>query len=163
MKSLYWTEGECPKSYFGGFVIEPAANGFSLYQRGEFVMSSDSAQELKQEACRIVFAPGDGDDNEVSSGYEDLRRILLSAFDQSARGKGKERHANDKPFNEQPIMQIARMVGLGGHAYQVCKKAQEACGMHQRDQHEAAIAEFKGVIVYAAAAILLIEESMSRK
>lgn len=97
--------------------------------------------------------------NDIPAGYDDLHRILMSAFDQSARGKGKERHANDKPFNVQPIMEIARMVGLGGHAYQCMKKTQEAVGMSNRGSHDAAIAEFKGVIVYAAAAIKLIEES----
>lgn len=95
----------------------------------------------------------------IPPGYEDLFSILMGAFDQAAHGKGKERHANDKPFDKQPIMEIARMVGLGGHAYQICKKTQEAVGMSGRGQHEAAIAEFRGAIVYAAAAIKLIQES----
>lgn len=90
-------------------------------------------------------------------GYESLARILQKAYDQSAKGKGKERHAKDKPFDQQPIMEIARMVGVGGHSYQMCKKAQEATGMVDREHYDAAIAEFRGVIVYAAAAILLVE------
>lgn len=90
-------------------------------------------------------------------GYEDLARILQGAYDQSAKGKGKERHANDKQFNQQPIMEIGRMVGVGGHTYQICKKAQEAGGMVDRGKLEAAKAELRGVMVYAAAAILLIE------
>lgn len=90
-------------------------------------------------------------------GYENLARILQGAYDQSAKGKGKERHANAKPFDKQPIMEIARMIGVGGHSYQICKKAQEATGMVQREKLDAAIAEMRGVIVYAAAAILLIE------
>lgn len=90
-------------------------------------------------------------------GYEDLARILQGAYDQSAKGKGKERHANDKPFNKQPIMEIGRMVGVGGHTYQICKKAQEAGGMVDRGKLEAAKAELRGAMVYAAAAILLIE------
>ena len=49
------------------------------------------------------------------------------------------------------------MVGVGGHSYQMCKKAQEATGMVNRQNYDAAIAEFRGVIVYAAAAILLVE------
>ena len=89
-------------------------------------------------------------------GYESLGRILQGAYDQSAKGKGKERHANDKSFDRQPIMEIARMVGVGGHSYQMCKKAQEATGMVDRDKLDAAIAEFRGVIVYAASAILLV-------
>lgn len=93
----------------------------------------------------------------IADGYEDLQRVLQLAFDQSANGKGKERHANDLPFNEQPIMQIGRMVGVGGHTYQICKKAQEATGMVNRGALEAAKAEMLGAIVYAAAAYLLIE------
>ena len=90
-------------------------------------------------------------------GYESLGRILQTAYDQSAKGKGKKRHANNKPFEKQPIMAIGGMVGVGGHTYQVCKKAQEATSMVAREEYDAAIAELRGVIVYAAAAILLIE------
>ena len=91
-------------------------------------------------------------------GYHDLARILSGAFDQSARGKGRERHANSKPFKNQPIMEIARMTGIDAHSYQIMKKAQEASSMFKRGDFEAAKAEFRGVIIYAAAAILLAEE-----
>lgn len=91
-------------------------------------------------------------------GYEHLARILALAYDQSARGKGKERHGNGLAFDKQPIMEIARMSGLGGHIYQMMKKAQEAGTMHMNGYHDAAIKEFYGVMVYAAAAVKLIEE-----
>lgn len=91
-------------------------------------------------------------------GYEHLARILKLAYAQSAHGKGKERHANSLPFHEQPIMQISRMVGLAGLSYQICKKVQEATTMVARDRQPAAVQEFLGAIVYAAAAILLTEE-----
>lgn len=92
-------------------------------------------------------------------GYEELASILEQAYNQSAKGKGKKRHANNLPFKEQPIMEIGRMSGIGGHVYQIMKKAQEAGNMHKRGEYEAAIAEFYGVIVYAAAAVLLTEEA----
>jgi hypothetical protein len=95
----------------------------------------------------------------TEKGYEELARILEQAYNQSAKGKGRKRHANNLPFREQPIMEIGRMSGIGGHVYQIMKKAQEAGNMHKRGEHEAAIAEFYGVIVYAAAAVLLAEES----
>ncbi|MBS4051289.1 MAG: hypothetical protein KGZ69_08800 [Methylomonas sp.] len=95
--------------------------------------------------------------------YGPLRRVLGSAFSQSASGKGRERHANNKPFLEQPIMEIARMVGLGGHTYQVCKKAQEATSMASRNEFEAAKAEMLGIIVYASAGFLLIEELQEKE
>lgn len=93
-----------------------------------------------------------------AEGYGDLARILSGAFDQSAHGKGKQRHSNGRPFREQPIMALARLTGIDAHAYQISKKATEASAMFKRGDLEAAMAEFRGVIVYAAAAILLTEE-----
>lgn len=91
-------------------------------------------------------------------GYERLAGILQEAHDQAARGKGKARHANGKPFPRQPIMEIARMVGPGYPLGQIMKKAQEARSMAVRGEHDAARAELLGIINYAAAAVLLIEE-----
>lgn len=88
-------------------------------------------------------------------GYAPLANALAAAYTQSAYGKGKERHANSKPFDEQPIMEIVRLfgqAGIVGHAYQIIKKAQEAGNMALRGKKDAARAEFLGVIVYAAAA-----------
>ena len=90
--------------------------------------------------------------------YAPLRRVLDAAYDQAANGKGKERHANDKPFTAQPIMEIARMVGPGYQLWQAMKKAQEAGGMLDRGQHDRAKAELLGAINYLAACYLLIEE-----
>lgn len=90
--------------------------------------------------------------------YASLAAILDAALAQASEGKGKERHANGKPFLEQPIMEIGRMVGPGGHAYQIAKKAQEAVGMAARGEYAAAEAEMLGVIVYAAADVLLLRE-----
>jgi hypothetical protein len=87
-------------------------------------------------------------------GYDPLRHVLQLAFDQAAKGKGKERHATDKPFLEQPIMEIARMVGPGYQLGQAMKKAQEA----SRLPNERARAELLGAINYLAAAYLLLEE-----
>lgn len=127
------------------------------FQLNEFGWTFDS------QGCNIAGLLRDTfDDPRGVAGYEDLARILDRAYDQSARGKGRERHANDKPFRQQPIMEIARMVGLGGHAYQICKKTQEAVGMANRGDSAAAIAEFYGAIVYSAAAVLLIEETMQQ-
>lgn len=97
-------------------------------------------------------------------GYDTLARILGDAFVQSAFGKGKKRHANARPFDDQPISTIPELlgpVGVGGTAYQVIKKTQEAVGMHQRGDRAAAIAELLGAIVYAAATIRVIEKDMA--
>ena len=92
---------------------------------------------------------------EPSVDYAPLYRVLMDAYDQAANGKGKERHANDKPFTEQPIMEIGRMVGMGFNLGQAMKKAQEASRM----KPEAAKRELYGAINYIASAILLIEEA----
>ena len=96
--------------------------------------------------------------DKVSTDYAKLRDILDHAYNQAARGKGKIRHANDKEFSRQPILEIGRMVGTGYATGQIMKKAQEAHTMAARSEHEAAIAELLGVIVYAASAVILIKE-----
>ena len=96
----------------------------------------------------------------VKPGYETLAVELQKALNQSQVGKGSERHANARPFVHQPIMEISRMVGPGGTAYQVMKKTQEALGMVDRGQNDRAIAELHGAIIYAAACALLIREQL---
>jgi hypothetical protein len=90
--------------------------------------------------------------------YEGLQTVLNLALSQAAEGKGKQRHANDLPFSQQPLMQISRMVGPGFPLGQAIKKSQEAFGMLGRRQRQAAQAELLGAINYLAAAYLLIEE-----
>ena len=91
--------------------------------------------------------------------YAGLRRALDMAYNQAASGKGKERHANNKPFERQPILEIARMVGPGYQLGQAMKKSQESYGMIGRGEPERAQAELLGAINYLAAAWLLIEET----
>ena len=93
------------------------------------------------------------------SGYYSLSNVLGAAYHQAAQGKGKERHARDKPFDKQPIMEISRMVGPGYATGQAMKKLQEAKSMMDRGQLAAAIAEALGAINFTAAFYLLIEEA----
>lgn len=97
-------------------------------------------------------------------GYADLAAVLQLALRQSSEGKGKDRHGSDgKPFDRQPIMEIARMTqGIDFHVGQVMKKAQEASTMVARGQHDRARAELLGVIVYAAAAFKRAGELKAR-
>lgn len=91
--------------------------------------------------------------------YGSLAGVLQAAHDHAARGKGHDRHGSDNvPFLEQPTMQIARLVGIGYPAGQIMKKTDEASRMVTRGQYDAAVAEFLGVINYAAAAILALRE-----
>lgn len=100
--------------------------------------------------------------NEVTSlekeAYLELERVLRMAYDQAASGKGKDRHANGKPFVDQPILSITRMVGDGYPLGQAMKKAQET---QRLPTNKAKIAELLGAINYLAAAIIYYEEQSS--
>lgn len=98
--------------------------------------------------------------DQINPQYIGLQQALHAAYSQAAEGKGKERHANNKDFDRQPIMEIGRMVGAGYPLGQAMKKAQEAGGMLRRDEPLRAQAELLGAINYLAAAWLLIEESL---
>lgn len=87
--------------------------------------------------------------------YLPLLRTFLGALEQAAYGKGRERHANDLPFVEQPILTMARMLDSdAGLAQQVIKKTVEARSLPFKT---ARINELRGTLVYAAAMILFEE------
>lgn len=87
--------------------------------------------------------------------YLPLLRTFLGALEQAAYGKGRERHANDLPFVEQPILTMARMLDSdAGLAQQVIKKTVEARSLPTK---QARINELRGTLVYAAAMILFEE------
>lgn len=87
--------------------------------------------------------------------YLPLLRTFLGALEQAAYGKGRERHANDLPFVEQPILTMAHMLDSdAGLAQQVIKKTIEARTLPTK---AARINELRGTLVYAAAMILFEE------
>ena len=87
-------------------------------------------------------------------GYESLRRVLDAAYEQAARGKGRERHALDGAgFDNQPMQRLIDAHGLGFATGQACKKAEEALYL----DHDAMRAELLGAIVYLAGAIVWID------
>lgn len=95
----------------------------------------------------------------VEGGYEPLMRVLIEALNQAQYGKGKERHANDLPFLDQPIMEIGRMVGPGFNVGQAIKKGQESMRMPETERK---VAELLGGIVYLASAVILLREKGER-
>ena len=112
-----------------------------------------AATEPYDGVCVREYPPMLGEDPTADiDGYATLREALDAAYDQSANGKGKERHANDRAFTDQPILRITELVGHGFPLGQAIKKAQEASGMVKRGEVEAARAELLGAIVYLAAA-----------
>jgi len=91
-------------------------------------------------------------------GYDPLVQVFRDAIDQATQGKGKERHANDLSFLDQPIFTIANSVGEGFLLGQAIKKTAESTGMVARGQYSAAQAELLGAMVYLAAAHIFIGE-----
>ena len=100
---------------------------------------------------RVEFVPV------IIPGYGPLMEILHRAYAQAATGKGKERHANELPFVQQPILVETRALGIGFPAGQARKKVLEAANAH-KDHKERAVADLLGAINYIAAAIIYIEE-----
>ena len=95
----------------------------------------------------------------ADDGYDSLRAIYAMALEQAQGGKGKERHANGLPFDQQPICQGGRRFGVGCLIYQAWKKAHETPVLLKMDNgRERAIRELLGVINYAAAAIIVLQE-----
>lgn len=90
-------------------------------------------------------------------GYERLADVLERAFDQAATGKGAERHADDKPFHQQPMQTIGDRRGVGFILGQADKKSEEAQGMANRGQVDAAVRELLGAINYLAGAVIWLE------
>ncbi len=88
-------------------------------------------------------------------GYEILAEALQAALDQAQHGKGRERHANNRPFTEQTIMETTRAHGIGFPLGQAEKKIRES---HRLSTTDRKIAELRGAIVYIAAAILAVGE-----
>ena len=87
-------------------------------------------------------------------GYELLQGVLDRAYDQAARGKGKERHANGKAFHKQPMQDLIRLHGVGFATGQASKKASEAMGLPTQERQ---VAELLGAIVYLCGAVIAIE------
>jgi hypothetical protein len=83
--------------------------------------------------------------------YASLMRVLMLAYEQASKGKGKERHANDEPFENQFICAMTRFSGLGFPCGQASKKLVEAT-------RTGSLADVLGAINYAAAQYIVMEE-----
>jgi hypothetical protein len=89
--------------------------------------------------------------------YGCLEDVLQRAYDQAATGKGAERHADGKPFDQQPMQQLIKLFGVGFALGQAAKKAQES----QRMDKDAAVRELLGAINYLAGAVIALESRPS--
>ena len=114
----------------------------------------------KEEATHAAPPPVHAMVKLYAEGYELLADVFRRAFDQAATGKGAERHADSKPFDEQPMQLIAQKRGIGFILGQADKKSEEAQGMLNRGQKEACIKELLGSMVYLAGAVIFIEKNL---
>lgn len=90
-------------------------------------------------------------------GYERLAGVLDRAYNQAAKGKGKERHAGDRPFHEQPMQQISELMGsIDGMVFQAIKKVNEARKLPTAERQ---VAELLGAINYIAGMVIFIENN----
>jgi hypothetical protein len=93
--------------------------------------------------------------------YSTLRSVLERAYNQAAYGKGKERHANDKPFHEQPMQALSEQLGNeAGLVFQACKKATEG---YRMGDTERTIKEYLGAINYLAGAVIFLEKKANNQ
>jgi phage terminase large subunit GpA-like protein len=89
----------------------------------------------------------------IPEGYKSLTNVLADALDRASLGKGKERHAEGKPFEEQDIVkELKDFQSTIGAIYQIRKKAKESLRLSDRQ----AANEFLDIIVYAAAAYIYL-------
>lgn len=105
---------------------------------------------------------------EAYSGYEELHKVLIDALEQSAKGKGRERHAKDgSPFRDQPIRRLQKKYGPGFVFGQASKKLEEAAdllGLGGVFTEKASIEDWPkarldilGAIVYTAAGVIHVD------
>jgi len=106
-------------------------------------------KETAEAWCKTRFEP------QTPDGYFSLREVLNRAFEQASKGKGKERHAQGLPFNQQPMQVISNLIGSqDGMYYQAIKKIQESTRLPSKERQ---VAELLGAIIYIAGAIINLE------
>ena len=110
--------------------------------------SSEVAKVPDRLSCSTQYIP-------TEDPYISLRYVLELAVDQAANGKGKERHANGEPFDQQKICKISRAVGVGFALGQALKKAEESVRLDK----DAGLREILGAINYLAAAYIVLNET----
>ena len=108
-----------------------------------FDILSDQDVEQANQSCKGEHMQFEKCDNR----YDSLCEVLTDAFDQASKGKGENRHGDDRPFEQQQYCRDLRDLGIAPGIYQIRKKALES---NRLSTDEAAYQEMLGVIIYAA-------------
>jgi hypothetical protein len=93
----------------------------------------------------------------VDKQYASLNKVLSMAFGRAAFGKGKERHANNLPFEEQTMAKVNRLTDGGFSFGQIYKKIEEIPNL---PNDQARIEEMLDIIVYAAGYVIVMLEKV---
>jgi hypothetical protein len=125
----------------------PAFAGLAPHVPASLQDDSDDLAPIRQDRTVPVF---------VREGYDSLFTVLTKALHQAQDGKGAERHSNGLPFDQQPIIVIGQLAGMGFQTGQAIKKAVEAQGMVKRGDFAAAEREILGAVNYLAAVAIEI-------
>lgn len=86
--------------------------------------------------------------------YDSLKDTFEQAVIRASKGKGLERHATDKPFEEQAIVTEGEILGILPHIYQIRKKALEILRM----DNTRGMLETLDIINYAAAMYIILKK-----
>lgn len=87
--------------------------------------------------------------------YKSLSDVLDLAYARASEGKGAERHADGRPFEEQDICSEMRYLGVNPAIFQARKKVKEVTRLSETERK---INEFLDAIVYCAAAVIILQE-----
>lgn len=150
----------------GYWVVEEKnpANGYLVNVHGEYVDNDTNRPHLLDLVEFVGLKGPAGEPGPVEMlpdlpvypidmsepGYELLANVLQRAYDQASKGKGKERHANSDPFENQVMQDGARRFGTGALLFQAFKKSEES----QRLPLDRGVNELLGAIVYLAGAVI---------
>ena len=139
--------------------MDPIKSDESLKLKASVLLTIDEAlEEVEQEEADQADQEYSYIHKPTRGLYGPLADVLKEAFDQAAKGKGAERHADNKPFVDQPIFTVAGRHGVGFLLGQAEKKIGEAEGLNERGGPPAAVPDLLGAINYIAAAIIWLRQ-----
>lgn len=141
---------ECYARIIDADVVEVTEEGVKL---------NDGSSRLHYRTHAYIQGFLDRTKSLAEGNYKELSGVFNKALEQASYGKGKERHANNLPFEKQRMQTLTDAFGLGFTLGQAAKKCAEAKGMAARDDLQAAKFELLGALNYIAGAYIHIDNN----